>query len=697
MPETRDMGVDQEGEEQVLYYFLAPDGTVYENPDNHPLESLMKAFKKRGFYLRFAYNKTLNLLFFQDQNEMQPMVEERDPRAINAINHVVSWIQEAHESSYPALGNGTGYGEPPSSCQARRLSDYQVAWQYLSKYLSNELRETSLEKFVTPVDINIAEYYEEKGEEDEGFVKGFYSDGLTIMNKTFHGPTLVINKAPEIPPHQRQYKKEHRHKTVDYGIISMYIAAWYLKHFQEITGAVLSDFDKIYLTYNLRNLKVKEFGYDVFYVAYNPADGSYPVYPFATRTTETITKKDAQRDLGRKIAENLQKEGQPVPEGQLYSGPIVVFSYLPYRKQIVWQSVDPEISSDPTTSAMCSAARKQVVAWYGVNPSEVMESHDPSKHLPNISKMSHYHVAWQYIRDIMALRYGFDPDEYDIEVLECPRPVGDAIAAYISVKEDENQEVKDIRIGFGISIKFPFIAVNSLNDDYGLSLNALIHEYEHYINDVFLKKKERVNNKDFNDPTVSEEERTRRFLSYIASNKEHDAHVEQMVYMLHMGMTDRDIIDTFCPITNMSWRAEYRLILAEANKIFAADRAKKIVPKQYTTPKPAVQKVLDEEIARAKEPEEKPEVTRDVEASSSHEVKTSELDIGVNDWFWEGLQELINHPRQVNIWPDDPQNDTFNLSKIRHQPHVEQALEDNRDKDQGFLKSLEQLLRESQI
>jgi hypothetical protein len=694
MPEPRDIGVDQDKEEQVLYYFLAPDGRVYENPDNHPVESLNKAMKQEGSYVRFAYNKDLNLLFFQDQSEVEPSIRERDPSVLSQINTIISFIQETFSSPYPKLGNGTGYGEPPSSCQARRLSDYQVAWVYLSKYLSSEFKRTRMERFSTPVDINIAEYYEARSDGDKNHVKSFHPNGLSFMNKTFHGPTMVINKAPA-----------KAGEPIDYGNLSLFIVTWYLLHFQEITGSVLAPYEKAYLALNIGNLRINEFGYDVFYSAYDPSTGKTPVYPYATKTNETISEDEARRDLSRKIAENLQKQGKPIPEGQLYTAPVVVFSYLPYRKQIVWQSVDPSMVSDEITSKMCDGARKQIQAWYGIDSNEVNESYDPSSHLPNLAKISHYHVAWQYITDIMAPRYGFIPEEYDIEVLECPKPVGDAIAAYFSSpqeEEDRGSNVREMRISFGITVKFPFIAQNSLNKDYGLSLNALIHEYEHYINDVFLKKKERVPFKDFNDRNVSDEERARRFFSYIASQKEHDAHVEQMVYMLHMGMTDRDIIDTFAPMHLMAWRAEYRLILGEAKKIFEKDREKKKIPKQYVSPKPAMPEKPEEDIVRAKEPQEsqvqqEKNPAADVEATGTKPIKLSELDIGVNNWFWEGLQEVINRPRHVNIKPEQGQDDTFNLSKLRHQPHIEKALDDDRDKDSGFLKSLEQLLRESQL
>jgi len=695
MPEPRDIGVDQAEEEQVSFHFLAPDGVVYDNLDNHPVESLEKVMRRPGLYLRFAYNRGLNLLFFQDQQDIEPRVREQDPEILSAINKVIAFVQETFSAPWPKPANGTGYGEPPSTCQARRLSDYQVAWQYLTKYLSAELKDTKMEQFSSPIDINIAEYYEARQEGDQGYVKSFHPEGLTFMGKTFHGPTMVINKAPVDPK-----------APIDYGHLSLYIVSWYLMHFQEITRAVMTDSQRAYLALNLKNLRINEFGYDVFYVAYDPSTGRTPVYPYATKSNETISTDEAKREISLKIEENLKKLGKPVPEGQLYTAPVVVFSYLPYRKQIVWQSTDPSSVDDNVTKKMCDSARGQVLSWYGIKPDEITESYDPSTHLPNLAKMSHYYVVWQYISDIMAPRYGFDPEKYDIEVLECPKPVGDALAVYISSaaeEEDRSNEVRETRISFGISVKYPFIAINTLNKDYGLSLNALIHEYEHYINDVFLKKKERVPFKDFNDPNVSEEERTRRFFSYISSQKEHDAHVEQMVYMLHMGMTDGDIINTFAPIDMMSYRAEYRLILADAKKIFEADRSKKRVPQKYVSPKPAVQMAPEEGLVRAQEPKEEepeakgPEVAADVEASSENNVRTSELDIGVNNWFWEGLQEIINRPRHINTHPEKGQDDTFNLSRMRRQPHVEQALEDDRDKDGGFLKSLEQLLRESQI
>ena len=697
MAEERDIGVDQEGEEQVLYYFLAPNGKIYENPDNYPVDSIAKAFKQPGSYIRFAYNKLLNMLFFQDEDQTKSRVEERDPAILDAINTVVTWVQKTHKSSYPKLGNGTGFGEPPAVCQARKLSDYQVAWQYISRFLKSEFQGTSLEEHSTPLDINIAEYYEEKSENEYGYIQSFHPDGLSIMDKTFHGPTLVLNRAPEIPAYYMGRPPKEQRRVVDYGLISMYIAVWYLKHFEEIAGTQLSQAEKYKMYKELREFKINDLGYDVFYAAYNPADKSCRVYLHSRNALETISVDEARKILSGEMAKYMQDKGIPVPQGPLYTGPMIVFSYLPYRKQIIWQSVDPRISqSDKVINKMCDDSRKQVMSWYGTKPEEMTESWDPSKHIPNIAKMSHYAVAWHYICNVMAPRYGFNPDEYDIEVLECPRPVGDAIAVFISTKEEqsENENVMEAVIGFGLRIKYPFIAINSLNDDKGLSLNALIHEYEHYVNTMFQKKKERVPFKDFNDPRVSEEERTKRFLSYITSQKEHDAHLEQMVYMLHMGMNDRDILNTFCPISMMEWRAEYRMILNEAKKIYLGDRAKKKIPQQYTRPKPAVSQPQEE---IPKKPQEVQQEPKDVEAASSTTIKTSDLDIGVNDWFWEGLQDLMNQKRHVN--QPNPQNESvgFNLSRMRHQPHLEQALDGDRDKDESFLKSLEQLLRENQI
>ena len=708
--------VEEVEDDGIDFYILTPVGLfptgkeIIPNPDNLPVDIVQKSFENNELFIRFAYNIGKNLLYLQDRTIIEPLINDGDILVRKGMNKILRFIRLKQEQYFKKMGKpineieppGTetdGYGDPPGVCIARKLSDFHSTWVYLNRYLQEEFKDypsfkdnPNLMELAKPKDINVCEFYatpeEEESINSSDYVIGFEPKGRTFRGKTFHGPTIFVNKGM----HKSKKFTSATPDDIDYGLIGIQLSAFYLRYFKAITNASITPIEQITL---LLGMRMDDIGYDVYYAIYNPRTNEPVVYEYKKNQTTIINEEQARDILEERLKEKFvaERPNDPIPE-KMYDGPIVVFSYLPHRKQLIWNNIDPHLASGIYETMLKGIRNNFQTHVFKDQPQEIIESFDPSTALPQLKQISSYTVVWEYLKNIMGPRYGFDPTQYNIEVLECPRPVGDAIAVYFRSKQETDEKVPDlmneIQLTYGISVKFPFIAFNSLIKNIGTKYYALIHEYEHYIDEIFKKtKKVNISSGSFNERGISAEERDKRFMDYINNPHEHTAHLEQMVYMLHMGYGEQEVLNMFGPKENYLYRAEYRKLLQEAKNIYRVDRSNKITPKQpasiptspFGIPVPMV------------------ELPDPIQGSAG--IRTAAVDISINPWFWQGLQENINTKRH--------KNDSFKTNpKISPEPirvqvptkakdTIEGLLSKDWDSDEDFFKTIEQLLAESRI
>jgi len=641
---------------EVQYYFVGPDNEIYQNRENYPPETLagFSAFKGVGWIpFRFAYDSRSGEMFVQDDN-WRDLIEESDEGAWALFNGALAFVGE----EFGVNQVGRRYGEPPDTAELRKLSQYGVAWKYISKYVASEFG-------VPAKDIPVVEFVPEvkeaqEGEEqppvtDEGVPVAFSQDGTKKGDVSVSGPVLLVDRTSS---------------KGDYGIVNQGLIASYLQNLDPITSSAIDPFSKLGLMARWVEGLLPG-GFEQYYAIWGE-DGTQ-VYRMNEEQKNRLFDEDAVRN-------------DPSLKG--YDGPILLLSYIPVRNQVVFQNFRPD-DAVGMEKQMLEDVKKVIASNKQVPIEDLSVGFDDTKGVPLPVSIKKFTVVWDYITDVLAPRAGFEPK--DITVIEMPLSQGGGTkAAFVRGEKEEESLVpgaKDYRLSYGITIPYPFILLESRIRNLGEKYYALLHEYTHFSQEL---RKLPMFNYSFEGGVGSardSKERLRRFVEYINNPNESEAHLNQMVYMLHMGIPPAQVIDMFMPVSQVRLdpnfvihRAEYRKLLDKAMEIFRKDMGG------------------HKGIGEAGPPTKAP-VPMDKEAA---------LDLSINNWWFQGSQENANRSRHLNTRQEDPPSvpgtrpgtAPYNMRRKKNPAlalTVEGLLSKSHDEELSCEKTTEQLLRESYI
>jgi hypothetical protein len=248
---------------------------------------------------------------------------------------------------------------------------------------------------------------------------------------------------------------------------------------------------------------------------------------------------------------------------------------------------------------------------------------------------------------------------------------GTTVAAFVSSLKDEETKAplaQKARVSYGISVNYPYIGVESTIKNRGQKYYAIVHEYAHFIQSITGIQIVPYSFKGMISDAGSKEERDKRFVEYVNNPLERDAHLNQMVSMLQMGMSPNDVLDSMADRKDLIGRAAYGRILDEALKIFNGQ----LKERRQT-------------------------------ADQGKTTRTASVGIGINDWWHYTLQEDLNATQHTQGVVNEPSKaKPYNLRNKRMEfptgpKTTEGLLASKHDKEFGAQKTMEQLLRESRV
>ena len=564
----------------ITYFYALPDGTIKENRDNLPVDSVAAISRQDGLVLRVAYDSDANRVHIQD-GSFRRLLAEGDRVAWHYLNQTLLFLRKNSGAKFPE----TAYGDPPGSFQKRMFSQYRKAWKRVKKYLEGEFG-------MAPADIEVFEYVPKPG--FEGETSTFRPDANAIYVNRFAGGT---------------------NGDADFREVNRLVGDTYLDRLDEI----MSRFPQ--LRFNERVARHKDTGGGEIMFA---TAGEQGAAIHRTRGSEHPEVRDEAAIRQLKAMKD-------------YDGPIVIFQVVPPKQVAILNFSSLEMSKDEKLKAILQEILSAAARFANASKEELVVTFEPSLSMPFITSVRRYEALADFIRTCVKDR----PE--DVTVLELPLPVA-GMAAAIPDSDTEVRLCPDCqryRAVRGMEVKYPFIAVDTRSSNVGLRLAAMAKAYCGLVG----KEMPEFGAEDARDP----------------ENRSKIA--ESMAYMFAVGIGKKDAVDFFAQ------RGDYK------------DRA-------------SMWEIADE--AWAGPPQKS--------AAAGRRVKTAEfaLGIGINDWWYLGLQETML--RSKHTW-DRPTPDAYNLKdEKKRQPKVkveemvyDELLEPLRDKQMSAQKTMEQLLRESRI
>lgn len=335
------------------------------------------------------------------------------------------------------------------------------------------------------------------------------------------------------------------------------------------------------------------------------------------------------------LSEQEVRRAVPNAEG------VTLFSYIPEQKRLVFHNRMPtDMAGKEGLSDVLASITKLAARSSNARPDDIVVSFDPALNAPFVTKMGRYKIPSELGKD----RFGKDLGE--LAVVEVPIGVPRG-AMLVRKSSEEPDRLKDFRVRFGLAVDYPFLAVDNRTHSLGGKYRAMLDALAKPSGEG--KKASRWI------------ERDREFVSEIRSEEQARKVQRQMEFMLRMGMPRTYIVDFYAGRQDPPKRAEYRMILRKA-----WDKAG-IGTRRYAASKTAA-------IGPAYD---------------------------VNSWWHIGLQEELNRAQHDSA--DQRQAlEPYNMRKIREhkgpkKKPYEALLNPQRDKDLGYMKTTEQLLRESRI
>lgn len=349
-----------------------------------------------------------------------------------------------------------------------------------------------------------------------------------------------------------------------------------------------------------------------------------------------------------------------------HKGPVVMFNYLPIEQRVVLLNSSPEDVSDyDIPRQMVEDVVRKISKIKEIPESKIVISHGDHICKPFVTKISKFSMVWDIVTHIFAPELKIVLK--DIAVLVCPLTTsGSQKALFVKNLGDEQSlpMARQMRIKHGLHLDYPFIAIDSRVSSTGMRAHLLLREYAKFENELTsLPLFDYVFNEDVGD------ESTAHFIEQATSPDEKMAIKEIMAFMLSMGLGSKSILDFFSPRKNLIQRSIFMNYLKEVSGKYNEDL-----------------------VART---------PLGIE-------KTASLDIGINDWQFIDLQESLNQSQHTNdqqsqpVGRPDSDVKPFNL-RVKRPDFVqgprtmEGLLHKKHDREFNYMKSMEQLLRESQI
>lgn len=373
---------------------------------------------------------------------------------------------------------------------------------------------------------------------------------------------------------------------------------------------------------------------------------------------ETKIYKANERQANRIIDEEALRS-EPSLAG--YKGPLIIFSFCPKHAQItLHNSLHKNLEKFEQTNHMFQDLKRKIAKAKGVREGQIVVSHDTVASGPYTTKLSKQTVLWDFIQDVLAPKIGLEQIQ-DIAIIESPLTTDGSIKSFLVRSVEDEQQIpaeRELRIRHGLKMSYPYIAVESRIKSVGMKYHEILREYAkvypqlqniHLIQHAF-------------DESPDSKPR------HVTADESQMIHLS-MRYMLEMGLDNKAVLDFFAPRTDLRQRAIYAKTLDEENEKFSEQKTKRHMINS---------------------------IPKDLR-------KLASIDLGINDWYWITLQEGINDAQHVNNQQSPSPGGQFNL-KEKKNPMILQGpktteglLNKKHDAELGYMKSTEQLLRESQI
>jgi len=376
---------------------------------------------------------------------------------------------------------------------------------------------------------------------------------------------------------------------------------------------------------------------------------------FAIWDGETKVFKTSHEQRSRMLDEDsLRME----PSLRGYKGPILLFSFDSKSKRLTLHNAYRNtIEKSNFLKQVLGDIMRKMAKVKSISESSIILAQDDMSTKPFVTKMSRQGFLWDFIRDVLAPEAQMQP--YDLSIVEAPLTKdGEMKAKLVLTPEDERSipAAVALRAKHKIDVKYPYIAVDSRIKSNGMKYHELLKEYASLFQS--LQQLPLIHHNFTEDGAPFDEYKTQ---SMKTENKEQQA----MAYMLETGMERKAVLDFFSPRENIEHRAYHMKMLDKMFDIYKQNKAKRRV-------------------------------------QSAGINKTASLDLGINDWYFYTLQEGLNETQHTNDKvPVDP---TKPINTLKREPQVSQSqnsteglLNKKHDRELNYMKTTEQLLRESRI
>jgi hypothetical protein len=481
------------------FYVAAPDGIVRENPLQAPLDVVKESYPEGTIILRFGLDQANNTVFIQDESFRERM-KDGDEAAWELVNRSLEAIESKTGIRFPKQE----HGDPPDSAITRNLSDYQSAWDRISKFMGSELG-------VSPVDMPVYEYVAGQGREAESVI--YLPTGTYLGDAPSDRPMLGVNRM--LHRAVRNLYNLGDWRDVDGDLMGDALACFYLDNIDELMNDIGTPGAKAVL-----DAIQKEDEWPTMFAM--DLDGSTRVF----RAKDDLTNEASIRD------------GMP-----WYDGPIVMFHFDKDDNSIVVRNhLLSCMYKDENGKRICDDITDIISRRTGKMKAHISMSFDPTFGQPYITKTKHVPLLWHAIIDR-------DPRARDVMIMEVPFSPGDEDYAVVKEPQDEDKQAPGLaafRAARGIMVDFPLIVVdNRLNR--GRKLRSIAKAYE------------KVTGHHFDD-----DENGIELALKLKDEKNRSKTRKKMSRLLEMGMTAKDVLDLYSDKTSLPKRVAYREILDEA-------------------------------------------------------------------------------------------------------------------------------------
>lgn len=484
-------------EEKYLFFFVGSDGIVRKNNENMPLDILKKKYITNDeLIFRFIFDKQNNTLFIQDES-FRDRISMGDNLCWNMLNQSLLELEKQTGLRLP----NRKFGDPVDSGIIRKLSDYKSAWEKISLFFNNEFN-------VNPIDILVYEYVPTKGNNIKDIMMIYPQ--TEIENITINECGIAINRLIN-------KKDMYKEKDVSFETLCNVLFCFYLENIKEIMSSINTKESLSILS------KIQEDN-----KSYN---NMFAIYENNKTRIFEINNKNEHLFSNLKIRKSLKN----------YDGPIILFCFDNSQNTVIIKNY---LISCIINNNIGKKILNDIIDFmskvFKVDKQNILVSFDTSFGLPHINKIRNIFPLWE----IIAQKY---TDPINIDIIETPFLHNGSKSVLINNSDDEDlksPKLKAFRSIRGISISYPFIAVNNL-----ISRGKIISEILKTYNDLRQEK---------------EKEPSGEKLILFLNNKEKREKIKyQMSCLIMMGIKLKDILDIYSDQSSLIKRAEFRNILDE--------------------------------------------------------------------------------------------------------------------------------------